>query len=71
MPAEMITASGIGLDPHISPAAAYIQLERVAKARMIDESKIKTLIDQATTINPIGPDVVNVLELNAALEQLH
>jgi potassium-transporting ATPase KdpC subunit len=71
VPAEMITASGSGLDPHISPASAYLQLPRVAKVRNIDEAKIKLLIDQITIANPIGPDVVNVLELNAALEQLH
>jgi K+-transporting ATPase ATPase C chain len=71
VPAEMVTASGSGLDPHISPASAYIQVARVAKARRIDESKIKALVDQAITTDPIGPDVVNVLELNATLEQLN
>jgi K+-transporting ATPase ATPase C chain len=71
VPAEMITASGSGLDPHISPASAYIQVARVAKARKTDESKIKMLVSQATTTNPIGPDVVNVLELNAALDRLN
>jgi K+-transporting ATPase ATPase C chain len=70
IPAEMVTASGSGLDPHISPASAYIQVARVAKTRGFDESKVKDLVDKMVDVNPVGPDVVNVLQLNVALDAL-
>lgn len=70
IPAEFITASGSGLDPDISPAAAYLQLKRVAAARGLQENKVAALIDQQIKENPIGPDVINVLKLNIALDQL-
>ncbi|MCU7548932.1 K(+)-transporting ATPase subunit C [Chitinophagaceae bacterium LB-8] len=71
IPAEMVTASGSGLDPNISPASAYIQIKRVAATRDLDESKVKSLVDQRIEKNPIGPDVINVLKLNVALDQLN
>ncbi|ANE50087.1 K(+)-transporting ATPase subunit C [Flavisolibacter tropicus] len=70
IPAEMVTASGSGLDPNISPASAYIQVKRVAKARGLQEDKIAALVDQHIKKNPIGPDVINVLKLNIALDEL-
>lgn len=70
IPAEMVTASGSGLDPHISPASAYIQVARVANTRNIDDAKVKTLVDKQIENNPVGPDVIDVLNLNAALDTL-
>jgi len=70
IPAEMVTASGSGLDPNISPASAYLQVARVAKVRGIDERKIKELVNQHIQSNPVGPDVVHVLKLNVALDAI-
>lgn len=70
IPAEMVTASGSGLDPHISPASAYIQVARVATARGMDQTKLKALVDEHVEKNPVGPDVVNVLQLNVAVDAL-
>ena len=71
IPAEMVTASGSGLDPHISPASAYIQIARVARQRGIGEARIRSLVDGHIEKNPVGPDVINVLKLNVALDALH
>jgi potassium-transporting ATPase KdpC subunit len=70
IPAEMVTASGSGLDPHISPASAYIQVTRVAKTRKLDEANVKTLVNGQIETNPVGPDVINVLKLNIALDAI-
>lgn len=70
IPAELVTASGSGLDPHISPAGAYVQVKRVATIRNISEDKIRTLVGQHTEKTILGPSVVNVLKLNIELDNL-
>lgn len=71
IPVDMVTASGSGLDPNISPEGALIQVKRVAKVRNLSEEKVKDLVD--TKINKpdlMGTSTVNVLELNVALDEL-
>jgi len=70
IPAEMVTASGSGLDPDISLSSAHIQVKRIAKARDLDESKLKELINRHLNKNPIGPDKINVLQLNVAMDAM-
>lgn len=73
IPAEMVTASGSGLDPDISPAAAKMQVKRVAEYRKLDEAKVAALVESHTE-KPLaglfGPAKVNVLKLNVALDEL-
>jgi potassium-transporting ATPase KdpC subunit len=73
IPVEMITASGGGLDPHISQKAALMQVKRIAKARNISEEQLKKLVQKHTQnafLGFMGPDrIVNVLKLNLALEK--
>ena len=70
IPADLITASGSGLDPNISPASAYVQVKRVASIRNLPEDKVRTLVDQHIERTILGPSVVSVLKLNIALDSL-
>jgi K+-transporting ATPase ATPase C chain len=73
IPSELVTASGSGLDPDLSPAAAKIQVKRIATVRKIDPQAIDAIIDQ-NIVQPLlgllGPSKVNVLQLNIALDKL-
>ena len=74
VPAELVTASGSGEDPDLSPAAAKIQVKRIAAIRHIDENRLLSLIDKHTDgplLGYLGPSKVNVLKLNIALDGLN
>lgn len=74
IPAGALTASGSGLDPHISPDFALLQVPRVAEARGFDESKIRVLVEsmiQGRNLGYLGDETVNVLQLNVALSEMN
>jgi K+-transporting ATPase ATPase C chain len=74
IPVDLITASGSGLDPHISPAAAAYQINRVAKVRNLKPEQLSTLVDANTESRQwglFGEPRVNVLTLNLALDGMH
>ncbi len=73
IPSELVTASGSGIDPDISPEAAYIQILRIAKERNITEEKLNELVRQNIEkkgLGFLGIEKVNVLKLNIALDKL-
>lgn len=71
LPVELVTASGSGLDPHLSPKAAMVQVKRIAATRNIPEKKLKQLVAQHIQQSIVsGPPVVNVLLLNLALDRI-
>ena len=73
IPADMVTASGSGIDPEISVQSALIQVKRVGQARQISEQDVLKLVQQYTvqpTLGILGAERVNVLELNLALDRV-
>ena len=72
VPAEMVTASGSGLDPDITPQSAYVQVKRVAQARGMDVEEVRRIVDKAVEkplLGVFGTEKVNILKLNIALEE--
>ena len=73
IPADLVTASGSGIDPEISMQSAFIQVKRIANARQISEQAVMELLQKQSiqpTFGILGEARVNVLELNLALDQI-
>jgi len=73
IPSELVTASGSGLDPDLSPQGAYVQIARISRTRNIPEQKIQSLVEQQIQkplLGLFGPPKVNVLKLNIELDKI-
>lgn len=73
IPSELVTASGSGLDPDLSPQGAEIQVARIAKVRNVSEEKVRELVSKHTEsplLGLFGPSKVNILALNLALDKM-
>jgi potassium-transporting ATPase KdpC subunit len=70
IPPELLFASGSGLDPHLSVAATYFQIDRVAKARSVERKDIQSLIDNMTIKPFLGEEYINILLLNLKLDEI-
>ena len=70
VPAELLTASGSGLDPDLSPQGALVQVARVARVRGLAPAVVQALVNKQLETSALGPDKVNVLKLNLALDAL-
>ena len=71
IPEDLVTASGSGVDPEISPQAAYFQVERIARVRKISQQSVRKIIDKYTTgktFGFLGEERVNVLKVNLELD---
>ncbi|MEH6944554.1 potassium-transporting ATPase subunit KdpC [Bacillus sp. JJ722] len=74
VPVDLLTNSGSGLDPHISPKAAYVQVDRIAEKGGISKEQLKSLIEKHTEgreLGLFGQEKVNVLQLNVSLQKLY
>jgi len=74
IPSELVTSSGSGLDPDLSPRAAYIQVQRISKLRKLSIPLLNTLIEKTKEkplLGFLGPEKVNVLKLNIALDEIN
>ena len=74
VPVDLVTASASGLDPHITPAAAFYQAARVARARNLPQERVEALItahEERPLLGVLGERRINVLELNLVLDRLH